>query len=193
MNITRLLPISEARLKVLFEIYSNKEDYLRNISKDIKMNPSLTYKILKNLTKLNIVSKEEKGKEIVYTFEKSYDNILLRSILEEYYLEKQIKKQLLLGTVVKLIRENKRLECDRIFIFGSILSGDFKKDSDIDILFVGGSKTEIINSCREISSLVDRTLNPLIYTKEKFDKELSSKEALIDSIVNKIRSRVVVK
>ena len=29
--------------------------------------------------------------------------------------------------------------------------------------------------------------------EEKFDKELSSKEALIDSIVNKIRSRVVVK
>ena len=45
MNFLKILPLSKRRLDVLFEIYARGEDYLRNISKNLKMNPSLTFNI----------------------------------------------------------------------------------------------------------------------------------------------------
>ena len=50
MNILKLLPLNKGSLDVLFEIYAEGEDYLRSISKKLKMNPSLVFNILNIFT-----------------------------------------------------------------------------------------------------------------------------------------------
>ena len=70
MSFIKILPLSRRRLDVLFEIYAEKEDYLRNISNKLKMNPSLTFRILNRLYDAGFLIKRRIGKEIHQAFEK---------------------------------------------------------------------------------------------------------------------------
>ncbi len=88
MNFLKLLPLSKRRLDVLLEIYTAKEDYLRSISKKLKMSPSLTFHILNKLHHSQFIVKRKTGKEIQYTLNKNRDYDLLLKLLEEYHLEK---------------------------------------------------------------------------------------------------------
>ena len=80
-----------------------------------------------------------------------------------------------------------------IILFGSVARGDFDKKSDVDILFINKNKKLVGKSCREISLIAGKELNPLIYTREKFNSDLGKNEPLLDSIVNNLKNRVVVK
>jgi len=195
MNFLKILPLSERRLDVLFEIYVNGEDYLRSISKKLKMNPSLTFNILKKLYVSKFIVKRKQGKEILYSLNKNRDYEFLVKFLEEYYLEKVIEKSKTLNSVVNLLINNKEVmnSSYKIYLFGSYILGDRKKESDIDILFVNEDQKLISKTCREISVIVEKDLNPLIYTKKKFKEELIKKEVLLDSVVKNVRNRVILK
>ncbi|MBU1622095.1 MAG: winged helix-turn-helix domain-containing protein, partial [Nanoarchaeota archaeon] len=70
MNLLKILPLNETKLKILLEIYSAGEDYLRSIEKKTGINPSLLHRVLKQLEKSGVVSKEKKGKENYYSLSK---------------------------------------------------------------------------------------------------------------------------
>ena len=186
MNFLKILPLSKRRLDVLFEIYAKGEDYLRNISKSLRMNPSLTFNILNRLHDSQFIIKRKLGKEVQYSLNRNRDYILLVSLLEEYYFEKTIKKVKTLKAMINLLINNKELmkSSHKIYLFGSYVLGNYSKDSDIDLLFVNEDKKLVGKACREISVVVGKNLNPLIYTKEGFKSDLSKKEPLLDSIVN---------
>ncbi len=195
MNLIKMLPLNRSRLDVLLEIYSEREDYLRNISKKIKMNPSLLHRILNKLHSSGIIEKKQVGKEIQYYLNKNKDYDLVKRILEEYKLEKAIERSQILKSALNLIINNKEMfESNyKIFLFGSYANGSFSKESDIDILFVSENEKPVIKTCREISSIIGKTINPMIYSKENFKKELLKKEALLSSIVKVIKNRAVIK
>ena len=67
MNLLSLLPLGKNTLEVMLEIYSAKEDYLRNIEKKTKINPSLLHRILKKMLAAKAILLERKGKEVYYT------------------------------------------------------------------------------------------------------------------------------
>ncbi|MBI2129694.1 nucleotidyltransferase domain-containing protein [Candidatus Woesearchaeota archaeon] len=195
MNLSKILPLSKSRLDVMFEIYAEGEDYLRNISKKLKMNPSLVFNILKKLYASKIIIKKNKGKEIQYSLDKNRDYKLLMQLLEEYHFEKVIDKSEILKTVINWLINNKELinSSYRIYLFGSYVSGHPTEKSDIDILFVNEDRKLVGKICREISVVAGVNLNPLIYTKKKFKVELSQKEPLLSSIVDNIGNRAVIK
>lgn len=195
MNISKILPISRGRLDVLFEIYAEKEDYLRNISRKLKMNPSLVFNILKKLYNSKIIIKKERGKEIQYSFDKNRDYEFLIKLLEEYNFERIINKFGTLKTAINLLINNKELmvSSHKIYLFGSYVSGHPTEKSDIDILFVNEDKKLVGKACREISVIAGVDINPLIYTKKKFKSDLSQKEPLLSSIVDNIKNRAIIK
>ncbi len=195
MNILKLLPINKGSLDVLFEIYAEGEDYLRNISKKLKMNPSLVFNILNKLYNSKTVIKRNKGKEVQYSLEKNRDYELLIKLLEEYHLEKIINQTNILKTVVNLLINNSELmdSAYKIYLFGSYVSGSSTEKSDIDILFVSENRKLISKACREISIIVGVDINPLIYSQKKFESDLSKKEALLSSIINNIKNRAIIK
>lgn len=194
MNLIKILPINKRRLDILFEIYSNNENYLRNISKNLEINPSITHKILNVLSTANTITKRSLGKEKLYSLNKNKDYDLIIKILEEYHLEKTIEKSKTLKTAINLIINNKKLieSSEKIYLFGSFLTQAQKKN-DIDILFVSEHKKFITKTCREISLIINKTMNPLIYTKKKFEEDLRKKEPLITSITTKVKNRAIIK
>ncbi len=195
MNLLKVLPLSRQRLEVLFEIYSEKEDYLRNISKRLKMNPSLTFNILKKLYQAQLLDKRQVGKEIQYSLQRNRDYSLAVQLLEEFYLEKAMESSKSVNTAITLLVNNKDVmdTCIKIYLFGSSVTGGDTEKSDIDLLFVTEEKTLVNKVCREITILVSREINPLIYSKEKFQQELKNKEALLSSIINNVKNRAIIK
>lgn len=121
MNLTNILPLNKSRLDVLFEIYAEDENYLRNISKELKMNPSLCFRILQKLYESNLLIKKERGKEVLYSLKKGRDYKILVSFLEDYHLEKKTRKSDILKVIINLIVNNKEImnSSYKIIIFGS--------------------------------------------------------------------------
>lgn len=195
MNFIKILPLSKSRLDVLLEIYISNQTYLRDIAKKLKMNPSLCHRIIKRLFNAKFLMKEQKGKEILYSFNKNKDYKILITILEEYHLEKIMERTKILQTVINFIFNNKDLinSSEKIYLFGSYVVGDYTTKSDIDLLFVSNNRKLIMQICREISSITGIEINPLIYTKRKFEAELLEKEAFLSSVINNIKNRAIIK
>jgi len=195
MNLLKILPLTKGRLDILLEIYLKKEDYLRNLSKKLKINPSQTFHILNRLYDTKFITKRRIGKEVLYSLNKNRDYKILIKILEEYHLEKTVERSKNLRTVFNLLMNNRELidSSEKILVFGSYVSGSPTKKSDVDILFINKNKKLVGKSCREISLIAGKELNPLIYTREKFNSDLGKNEPLLDSIVNNLKNRVVVK
>jgi predicted nucleotidyltransferase len=195
MNFLKILPLSKGRLDVLLEIYAKSESYLRNISRELKMNPSLTFNILSKLYHSKFIVKRNVGKEVQYSLDKNRDYDLLVKLLEEYHLEKIANKSKNIKTIVNLLVNNKDLmnSSHHIYLFGSYVLGGYTENSDIDVLFVNEDRKLVGKSCREISIILGTEVNPLIYTKKKFRLELKNKEPLLNSIVCNIKHRAVIK
>jgi len=195
MSFIKILPLSRRRLDVLFEIYAEKEDYLRNISNKLKMNPSLTFRILNRLYDAGFLIKRRIGKEIQYSINNNTDCKLLIALLEEYHLERIIERSQNLKTAINLILNNKELlkSSNKIYLFGSYVAGNFTEKSDIDILFVNEDKKLVSKTCREVSVILGKDINPIIYAKNKFNSDLLKLEPFLNSIVNNVRNRAIIK
>lgn len=195
MNFLKILPLSKSRLDVLWVIYAEGEDYLRNISKKLSMNPSLTFNILNKLHHSQFLVKRKLGKEVQYSLDRNRDYELVVKLLEEYNLEKVMAKSKTLMTLITLLTNNRELMVSsrKICLFGSYVLGNYTNESDIDILFVHSDRKLVGKACREISVVVGKELNPIVYTLKKFQSELKNKEPLITSIVHTIKNRVIIK
>lgn len=192
MTLIKALPLSETKLRVMFEIYAEGENYLRNIEKQTKINPSLIHRTLKKLNEAGIINRKIKGKEAYYYFTKEGKDQFIK-FLELYHLEGTAERAKEIRTFLKLLINNKGIlaACQKIYLFGSFALGDIKESSDIDVLFVTNKKKKITAWCHETSLVIGRDISPLIYTPSKFKSE--KKEPLLDSIINNVKNRVIIK
>jgi len=193
MKLIEILPLSKRRLDVLFEIYSSKRDYLRSISSKLSINPSLCSRILKSLHSAKVLDREQQGKEVFYSLAKGSE--LLIPILEDFNLSIRTENSNKLDILIKLIRERKELmdACNYIYIFGSYAVGTETKESDIDVLFISNEKKIISRAVRELSILLSKQINAIVYSKREFNEKLKSRDPLVYSIVNAPKERLVVK
>ncbi len=194
MTLIQALPIGKNKLKVLFEIYAEGEDYLRNVEKKTGINPSLIHRILKSLKEAEVISKKFRGKEAYYSFTKE-GKCQFADFLELFHLEMAAERAKEIKTFLNLLLSSKRVVplCKKIYLFGSFAFGEVKEGSDIDVLFVTNNRKEIMAWCQETSLVLGRDISPLIYTTSKFRSDLKKKEPLLNSIVNNIRNRVIIK
>jgi len=193
MNINKILPLSERRIEVLFEIYASKRDYLRSISVKLKINPSLCSRILKSLYAAGVLDKEQQGKEVFYSLTK--DSEILLPLLERFHLERRTAKSKKLATLVKLVNERKDLtdDCRYIYIFGSYALGTETSKSDIDMFFVSDNKKLVARAVRELTIVLNKQVNAIVYSEQDFETKLASGDPLISSIVGNVKERLVVK
>jgi predicted nucleotidyltransferase len=81
--------------------------------------------------------------------------------------------------VVELLKEN---GCKKIYLFGSIVNGKFKKDSDIDVAISGLEPRKFIMVYSKIMMSVDRKVDlvDLDDTEDYFVKNVLNKEELVE-------------
>jgi len=189
--IVKLLPLTENKLKVLRFIYEKKETHLQETSKALKIHPYSLQKTLKSLKP--ILEERKAGKTILLSLDKKmpdYPDLLLT--IEDYKLKTENKDlKLLIKNLQDLFSNNKNiLSC---VVFGSFAREAITETSDIDLLFIAKQKDEKISKkCSQLSNLIGKEINHLIFSEKEFKKALKIREPAIISILEPSQRIIVI-
>ncbi|MBU0629153.1 MAG: nucleotidyltransferase domain-containing protein [Nanoarchaeota archaeon] len=105
---------------------------LSDLSKELKQKYPQTHKSIQNLEKTGIIKIKDIGKSriVKLDFSKNHPEY---SIAEIERLNQAVKNKEIQIVLNKILNINKQFVC---ILFGSYASSTFKKDSDIDLLFI---------------------------------------------------------
>ncbi len=188
--IRELLPLTENKLKILRFIYEKKETHLQEIAKNLKIHPYSLQKTLKSIK--SVLEERKAGRTILLSLDKKmpdYFDLLL--VIEDYKLKTENKDlKLLIKNLQDFFSQNKDiLTC---LIFGSYARETITEASDIDLLFILRKKEEEISKkCSQLSTLLSKEINPLIFNESEFKKALKIKEPAIASILEPSQRLIV--
>ena len=161
----------EEILKLILENSPLREWHFKEIVKEAKVTNVIANKWLKRYVKEGLLNhKKERGKFPYFTAGR--DNYTYYSLKRVYALE-QLHKS---GLIPKLLSLN---AAKTIILFGSIIKGDWYKDSDIDI-FVFGKPKKIEKYKYELK--LKRNIELHVFETQEEIKEV--KTGLIDNIIN---------
>jgi len=105
--------------------------HLRGLAKIIDVNHMMIVRKMKQLLNENIVDFKQEGKNKVFFLKKTIEARTKIFMMENYKLQRLIKRHPTLRKVIERIQEDKRLKL--ALLFGSYAKGLEKKDSDVDI------------------------------------------------------------
>jgi len=189
--IGQLLPLTENKLRILKFIYEKKETHLHEIAKNLKIHP---YSLQKTIKSIKIVLEERKaGRTILLSLDNKipgYFDLLLT--IEDYKLKIENKVlRLLIKNLQEFFSKDKNmLSC---LVFGSYAREAIKESSDIDLLFIVKTKDkEILKKCSQLSTLLGKEINPLIFDEREFKEVLKVKEPTIASILEPSQRLLVI-
>ncbi len=70
------------------------------------------------------------------------------------------------------------------FIYGSLARGEEGSGSDVDLMLIGNASTmELAPILRRLEKIVDRQINPTIFTGEDFAKNLAQKNHFLQTVM----------
>jgi len=166
---------SKNRLKILEFLFFNKDEtHIREISRELKISPSIVKREIDNLVSAGIIKKQRNKIEInkKCIILNDIKNIFIKTDFIFYPLKESLKN----------------INADFILIFGSFVKGNYSLDSDIDLLIIGKAKqSEIFNALKPVENKLGREINPVIWAikslrekrKTGFVKEIFSKKIIM--------------
>lgn len=170
---------SETRVKLLTRLLMNPDHayYIRELSKELDIPYGMVHREIENLSGLNIISKENKGKITL---------IRVNSGLS--YIE-DLRRVFMKTTGVFNIIAGSLSELDAVkylLVFGSYAGKDFTERSDVDLLVVGGVLEEkLLEAVKKIEASAQREVNYIIWTEEELEYKIKSKHHLLQDIISK--------
>ena len=179
--IGRLLPLTKNKLEILREIYESGEIHMLAIAKKLSLHPFSVQKTLLSLKP--VLEMNASGRTINIRIDKKLRELMeLLYIIEDYKTGSSDKKlKSIVGNILTFFSGNKSiLSC---CLFGSYARGAATEKSDIDLLFViTGGGDEILKSCRDISAVVGKEINPIIMKEKEFIVALKAREPVIETM-----------
>lgn len=166
--------IKFAYWKIFKEFYNNKNTalHLREISRKIKLDQSALTRHLNYLIKTKILHFKEEG-----NLKKFFINsIYIKNIFPLYDEEKLESLPLLRKNAIKFYIKELVEKPVFIIIFGSTAKGEFKEDSDIDIIAVFNKKSDTKRVREYAESQTGITISEFQITYKEFIEELKLKQ-----------------
>lgn len=145
-------PLSIAELKVLEVFLDLNRHYFAEITKKTKLTRPRTLRVLRKLTKLNILKTKTEANVKYYFLNKNPSTYFVLSLVEYNKTVNFLEKNKTLRRALEMFKE-KYKDYLIMLIFGSYVKGYATKTSDIDLLLIKEniSKPEI----KKIENLVD--------------------------------------
>ena len=176
------LNITENHLQVLllFTNGFNREYYIREVQKLLKISPRTSQLILNDLENKCILESKTKGKIKDYTIKRN--SLSQRYIIfsEQYKAIAFLEKKLIIKEIIEKI--NPFIEGIGI-VFGSYAKDIAKKDSDLDIFVIGKYNKEKI---KKVSKTYGIEINIKCYPLKTFEKNLANDILLKEILKNHI-------
>lgn len=153
---------SKNRIKILeFFLFKKNESHIREISRELKIPVSAVKRETDNLSSIEIIS--IKNRKISLNKNCNYLEDLKNIFVKTEAIVYPIKKAL----------TNKKIQY--AFLFGSFARGDYREDSDVDLMIVGNiTLNEVIKIIRIPEIKIKKDINPIVWTIENLKKEKKS-------------------
>jgi len=176
------LNITENTLKVL-SLFTNgfdREYYIREVEKILKISPRTSQLILEDLENKGVLESKTKGK--IKSYKLRINDLSKRYIIfvEQYKLILFMEKKLMIKEIIEKITPNIK---GIGIIFGSYAKGLEKEDSDLDIFIAGTYKKEEI---KKISVNLGVEISVKCYPVKTFKKNLNKDVLLKELLKNHI-------
>lgn len=142
---------SKNRVEIIgFLLFKNSDTYIREISRELKIAPSAVKREIDNLFLIGII---KVNKNRIILNEKCHFLTELKSLF--------IKTDFAVYPIKKALADKK---IEYALIFGSFAKGDYKKESDIDLLVIGDE--DLMNLTKLLKPVEDdlnREINPVVW------------------------------
>lgn len=171
--------LTETHLRVL-SIFTNgfeRDYYIREVQKLLKISPRTAQLILNNLEKRTILESKSRGKIKIYKIKK---NIIAKQylVLAENYKKIRFLEQ---KPLIKQIIEKIMPFVDGVMVvFGSYAKNLEKNNSDLDIFIIGKHKRQKI---KEVSNTYGIKINVKQYGSKLFEMKWSE-DILVREVLN---------
>lgn len=169
---------SKTRQNILKLFFANEEKsfYLSEIAKIIKVSVGTCQRELNRLILSDILKTEKRANLNFYFLNKQ--NPLLKEIRNIFAktlgIEMELKK--IIGSVKGV---------KYALIFGSYVKGNFRADSDIDLLIIGQvDENDLIKKLKPLEKSIQREINYHIYSEDDFKQKLKQKSFLQNILHN---------
>ena len=157
-----------------------RKNYPRLIARELKLSHTFVNNILSRLYKERILERIKTGRTHQYTLRKTYQTKKMLIMVKCFQIMKIMKQSPAFRFIMEEINEKINgvvNDIDCILLFGSYATGDYKKDSDVDLFFITDLNEKVIKKKLEIVNLkYDVKTNAKFLSKKEF---LNKKEDLL--------------
>ena len=159
----------------LFYTNHNSPLHLRDISRKIDLRESATSRHLHALEKTNVLKSYKEANLKKYLLKKQ----AIPEIFSLFDNEKLEALPLLRKNAIKEYLKALKNKPVLMIVFGSTAKGNYKDDSDIDIIEIFTTKTNTKDAKNHAESLTGMSIQTFQMTEENFYKELKMKEDMV--------------
>ncbi len=174
--------INDTDLKTLtlFTKGYNKEYYIRELNKLLKVSPRTSFVTLKKMEKFGILKSKLRGKIKTYSIVNSHISREFFILTEQYKKIQFLEKNHLIKEVLEKIDQHIQ---GIVIVFGSFAKDTQKEDSDLDLFIVGKYNEKEIN---KVSRIYNLEIDIKTYPKRTFKKYITEDILLKEIIENHI-------
>ena len=169
----------KTRRAVLSLLYGHADQafYLREIIRNTGIGPGAVQQEVKQLSEVGIIKRTVRGRQVYYQADSDCP------IFNEL-------KNLVTKTVgmADVLRSSLTPLADRIiaaFIYGSVVRGEDRNGSDVDVLVVGNiAFTEVSSALSGAQKILSREVNPSVYPIAEFRTKLANGHHFLKSVIS---------
>ncbi len=177
--IEKIIPGTNAKLRILKIIYEDKYINLSNLIKKAKTSPNLVLSYVNKLVDFNVVSEQRSGGEIKVHIRnlmpdfKSNESKIIYSLIEldkkEIFFNRYKNLKAIFGQLYELFDENVKFAV----VYGSYARFSAEKESDLDLLIAGKLSDEKRKRLKEAFITLDIEPSIKIETLKQFKNNLN--------------------
>ncbi len=176
-SIEALFP-SQTIVKVLslFLLNPDKEYFQSEVAEVVGDALFKVQKALKRAVKSGFILETKKGNMVYYRANRKQPGF---EDLKQLFL-----KTVAIGDALKEVLTEYAGDIDVAFIFGSYAQGTETYQSDIDLFVLGNtSLKKVSEAIGSMTNMIDREINPVVYSAEAFKKKIIEKNRFTEELV----------
>lgn len=179
-----LFPEYRKRVLGLLLLHSDQQYHVREIARLTDTVPGSLHRELSKLWKANVLKRETSGHQVYYQANTAFP--LFKEIASILKKTSGIA-DVLSTTLTPLVKK-----IEAAFIFGSVARDTENENSDIDLLIIGKvGFTEVVKILYPAQNVLNREINPKIYTKVAWRKLLKTKDSFALEIMKQSKLFII--
>jgi predicted nucleotidyltransferase len=171
-----LFPKIRQRVLGTLFMHSAEWRYLSDLAQELAVSPSSLQREIHNLIAAEILEAETRGNRLY--FRPNKDGTLFPELSRIV-----LKTSGLADIVLESLRSFSK-KIDVAFIYGSIARGEWRDDSDVDIMIIGAIQLlELALPIRRLEKMLKRSINPVLLNQAEAKKMLRSSNHFLDTVL----------